>query len=435
MHKQIDKEQFNFINNENEIKDGALKSKSIGYYQDAWIRFKKNKASVFAMYVILVIILLSLFGPYFRKYDLPSEHGTLALQFNKLPEKIPGFESIGMFNGDKIVEGMNKDYYKSLPDGIVKEVINENDPNTENAMIVKVNYYRYHRYVAAYGKSLVDGKPDVVTINLSKERYEEALRRNAVISLVDINDNDYKAQVDIYRLAFNKDVDDVYFWFGTTENGEDLFTELWKGARISLILAVLVTVVNITIGVILGSIVGYYGATLDIIFERIVDILSNVPFMIVLTLLLLRFGSNFGTIIFAFVFTGWIGAYGSSRIQVYRYKNREYVLAARTYGSSDRRIITKHILPNAIGTLITSFSLAIPSFIFTESTFSYLGIINYPGVHSVGRLMADGQQVMQSHFHALLYPALFIGLLMLSFNLFSNGLRDAFNPSLRGIDE
>ncbi|VEU80325.1 ABC transporter permease [Haploplasma axanthum] len=435
IERHLNEDDFKFINQEIVIKDEALKSKPIGYYQDAWLRFKKNKTSVVAMYIILIMLALTLVGPYFRQYTLPKENGTMALRFDKLPEKVPGLESLGIFDGSKVVSGMSREYYESLPEGIVKRVVHEVDPNNPGAMVVEVDYYRYHRYFNIYGKQLVNGERGLVTSTLSKDDYEKALERNAVVNLVSVNRNDYTVQLDIYRFSFDKDVDDVYFWFGTTENGDDLFTQLWTGSRISILLGLLVTVINITIGVILGSIVGYFGSTLDIIFERIVDVLSNIPFMIVITLLLLRFGSGIGVIVFAFVFTGWIGAYSSTRIQVYRYKNREYVLAARSYGSSDRQIITKHILPNAIGTLITSFSLALPSFIFAESTYSYLGIINYPGIQSVGRLLSDGQAVMHTHFHALLYPALYIGLLMLSFNMFSNGLRDAFNPSLRGIDE
>lgn len=433
--KRLEKENFVFVNDEIVIKDESLKNESIGYYKDAWLRFKKNKASVVAMYIIGVILLLTLVGPYFRQYKLPEEDGGLALYFQYLPNKIPGLENLGIFDGSKTISGINPDYYELLPEGIVLEVIEENDPTNPGTMVLKVDYYRYHRYIYAYGTNLVDGERGVRTITISKANYEKALDRNAVISLVNVNGNDYRVQLDIYRYAFDQDVDDVYFWFGTTATGHDLFTMLWMGSRISLLLALLVTIINITIGVTIGSIVGYYGSTLDIVFERIVDIISNIPFMVILTLMLLRYGSGFGVIIFAFVFAGWISSYSTSRIQVYRYKNREYVLAARSYGASDRRIITKHILPNAMGTLITSFSLSLPSFIFAESTYSYLGIINYPGVQSVGRLLADGQQVMQHHFHLLLYPAIYLSLLMLSFNLFSNGLRDAFNPSLRGVDE
>ena len=124
-------------------------------------------------------------------------------------------------------------------------------------------------------------------------------------------------------------------------------------------------------------------------------------------------------------------------MQFYRFKNQEYVLAARTLGASDGRIMFKHIFPNSLGTLITSSVLVIPSTIFSESSLSYLGIINLStgSLTSVGTLLAGAQAYLTSYPHMMVFPAVFICLLMLSFNLFGNGLRDAFNPSLRGSED
>ena len=126
-----------------------------------------------------------------------------------------------------------------------------------------------------------------------------------------------------------------------------------------------------------------------------------------------------------------------TRMQFYRFKNQEYVLVARTLGANDRRIMFKHIFPNAIGTLITGSVLVIPSVIFSETSLSYLGIINLEtgNLTSVGTLLANGQTALYNFPHIILFPSLFISLLMLSFNLFGNGLRDAFNPSLRGTED
>ena len=128
---------------------------------------------------------------------------------------------------------------------------------------------------------------------------------------------------------------------------------------------------------------------------------------------------------------------GRTRMQFYRFKNQEYVLVARTLGANDRRIMFKHIFPNAIGTLITGSVLVIPSVIFSETSLSYLGIINLEtgNVTSVGTLLAAGQSFLYTFPHMIVFPSIFISLLMLSFNLFGNGLRDAFNPSLRGTEE
>jgi oligopeptide transport system permease protein len=142
--------------------------------------------------------------------------------------------------------------------------------------------------------------------------------------------------------------------------------------------------------------------------------------------------------IFAFVLTGWIGIAYRVRAQFYRFKNQEYVMAARTLGARDRRIIWKHIFPNTLGTLITSVALIIPGVIFTESMLSYLGIVNLGSAEqtSLGTLLnAASQSKWTEYPHVLLVPAIFISLLMISFNLFGNGLRDAFNPSLRGVEE
>ena len=128
---------------------------------------------------------------------------------------------------------------------------------------------------------------------------------------------------------------------------------------------------------------------------------------------------------------------GRTRMQFYRFKNQEYVLAARTLGAKDTRIMFKHIFPNSLGTLITSSVLVIPGMIFSETSLSYLGIINLNSgnMTSVGTLLANGQPFLVTYPHNILFPAIFISLLLLSFNLFGNGLRDAFNPSLRGTED
>ncbi len=228
------------------------------------------------------------------------------------------------------------------------------------------------------------------------------------------------------------------FILGTNDVGKDLFSCLASGARFSFILSILVASVNLFVGAIYGSIEGYYGGKIDLIMERIVDILAAIPFMIVITLLKYHFNVSHVLILFiAFFLTGWTGMAARTRMQFYRFKNQEYVLVARTLGAKDRRIMFKHIFPNAIGTLITSSVLVIPGVIFSETSLSYLGIIdlNTGSMTSIGTLLAKGQNFLFTYPHMILFPAIFISLLMLCFNLFGNGLRDAFNPSLRGTED
>ncbi len=228
------------------------------------------------------------------------------------------------------------------------------------------------------------------------------------------------------------------FLLGTTSDGQDVFTCLFSGARFSFLFGLAVAVVNLLVGAIYGSTAGYYGGKTDLIMERITDVLAAVPSMIVITLLKRHMTDSSEMIILfiAFFATGWIGMASTTRMQFYRYKNQEYVLAARTLGAKDRRLIFKHIFPNALGTLVTSCALVIPSMIYSETNLTYLGIINLTenNLTTVGTLIANGQSNLTTAAFIALFPAIFLALLMLSFNLFGNGLRDAFNPSLRGVE-
>ena len=230
------------------------------------------------------------------------------------------------------------------------------------------------------------------------------------------------------------------FIFGTNEMGQDLFTAIGVGARFSLVFAVVVSAINLSIGAIYGAIQGYYGGMVDLIMDRISDILSGVPFIVTATLFQLHLAQKVGTVgsfLFAFVLTGWIGMAALTRKQFYRFKSQEFVYAAKTLGASDWRLMFKHIFPNSLGTIITSCALVIPGVIGSETNLTYLGIVNlseFAGT-TIGVLMEQGQRAMTTAPHAMFYPAIFVSLLLISFNLFGNGLRDAFNPSTRGVDD
>ena len=256
-------------------------------------------------------------------------------------------------------------------------------------------------------------------------------------------DGSKKVRVDyreyyIYMHAMKGDrIKEPSFLFGANDVGKDIFTCLGGGARFSFMLAIIVSSVNLFVGAIYGAIEGYYGGKIDLIMERIIEILGSIPFMIVITLLRYHFNVSHVIILFiSFFLTGWTGTAGRTRMQFYRFKNQEYVLVARTLGANDRRIMFKHIFPNALGTLVTGSVLMIPGVIFSETSLSYLGIISLStgNMTSVGTLLSTGQANLFAYPHMILTPALFISLLMLSFNLFGNGLRDAFNPSLRGTE-
>ncbi|MCQ2815462.1 MAG: ABC transporter permease [Bacilli bacterium] len=337
-------------------------------------------------------------------------------------------------------------------------VVNDDWSRVDNMKDAIRNFYNQRQYV--YYKvipSMRDGK----YVDTKFEAYiEEGKTEPEAIYMKDSSGNlvfeetnnglesiriDYRAY---YRFRYGFD---PVFVFGANLQGQDIFLRLSLGAQFSLMLGIAISAVNFIIGLVYGAVSGYYGGKIDLIMERITDIISNVPTIIIMTIAQIQLTGNLqlknalgpaGTIILAlllaFVFNGWVGVAGTTRMQFYRFKGQEYVLASRTLGANDRRLIFKHILPNAAGTLVTSSVLMIPGVIFSESSLSYLGIINFEtsGICSVGALLAEGQQAgIATYPHVLLFPAIAISLLMISFNLFGNGLRDAFNTTLRGSEE
>lgn len=253
----------------------------------------------------------------------------------------------------------------------------------------------------------------------------------------------YQLEVDYAKYMGYKDV--PYFLFGTDASGKDLFALTWVGLRTSLIIGVVVSIINISFGVVYGAISGYYGGKVDLVMERFTEIIGRIPWLVTLSIFTALIGPGFLTLIIILIISGWIGVASVTRTQFYRYKNREYVLASRTLGAKDSRLIFRHILPNGIGTIITSSILMIPGVIFSESSISYLGFgighgqeINIFGIKfsgaSLGVLLSDGQTALLDYPHLTIYPAIIISILMITFNMFGNGLRDAFNPSLRGTE-
>ena len=225
------------------------------------------------------------------------------------------------------------------------------------------------------------------------------------------------------------------YLFGTNQHGQDIFVCLAYGARLSFLLALSVSLLNFCIGIAYGAIGGFYGGKTDLVLGRVSDILSAVPFIVVATLFQLHLTKRVGAVavlLLSFVLTGWIGIASRVRTQFYRFKGAEYVLAARTLGASNRRLIFRHILPNAMGTIITGTVLLIPGVIFSESMLSYLGIVNLEssGMTSIGTMLSGGQGYLGSYSHILLFPAAFLSLLLIAFNLFGNGLREALNPKI-----
>lgn len=221
-------------------------------------------------------------------------------------------------------------------------------------------------------------------------------------------------------------------WFGTDTLGRDLWTRVWVGGRVSLIIALASTVLPYLIGMTIGGVSGYMGGKVDMVIMRIIDILMGIPSMIYNILLMIVLGSgNMITLIIAFTITGWLGSARSTRGMVLQLKTREFVMASETLGASPMRIIFKHLIPNTLGFSIVGMTMSIPGVIFAEAFLSFIGLGVAPPNPSWGQLIKTASDVFKTHPYQFILPCLCVSLTMLSCNLIGDGLRDALDPRLR----
>ncbi len=223
----------------------------------------------------------------------------------------------------------------------------------------------------------------------------------------------------------------LQFWFGTDELGRDLFTRSCWGARISLFIGITAAIIDLIIGVFWGSIAAFSGGKSEEAMMRLCDILYAIPYLLVVILLTVIRGSGIGTILIAMTCTGWINMARIVRGQILQIKQLDYILAAKVIGASPHRILLRHLIPNAMGPIIASVTLTVPTAIFTEAFLSFLGLGIQAPAASWGMMVNDGLSAMSYYPWRLFFPSAMITLTMLSFNLIGNALRDALDPRLR----
>lgn len=220
-------------------------------------------------------------------------------------------------------------------------------------------------------------------------------------------------------------------WFGTDTLGRDIFARTWFGARISLFIGLMAAFIDLIIGVIWGAVSGFFGGKIDEYMMRFADILSSVPYLLVVILLMVIMPQGLWTLIIAMTITGWINMARIVRGQVMQLRSEEYVMASRSLGARSFRLLFKHLVPNTLGPILVTLTLTIPTAIFTEAFLSYLGLGVPAPLASWGTMSSDALPALAYEPYQLLFPAFFICLTMLAFNVIGDGMRDALDPKER----
>ncbi|QPC46073.1 oligopeptide ABC transporter permease [Mangrovibacillus cuniculi] len=313
-----------------------IEKPSLNYWQDAWLRLRKNTGAVVSLVIVILLTIMAFAGPYMSPHDSQTQN----LAHSNLPPKIPGIENLGIFNGEMEVAGTVQNVYETK--GV-----------------------------------------------------------------------------------------DAYYWFGTDGLGRDLFSRVWEGTQISLYIAIVAALIDMVIGVAYGGISAYYGGRVDNVLQRIIEVIVGIPNLVIVILMILLLDPGLTSIIIALTITGWVGMARVVRGQTLKLKNQEFVLAAKTLGAKDSTIIFKHLIPNLAGVILINTMFTIPSAIFFEAFLSFIGLGLPEENASLGSLVENGYKTLQFLPHLMVWPSVVISLIMITFNLLADGVRDALDPKMR----
>ncbi|MFV0255116.1 MAG: ABC transporter permease [Erysipelotrichaceae bacterium] len=354
----------------------GITSEPMTFWQDSFKRLLKNKIAIASLIIIAILVVFAVLVPIFSPYSVSRKVSSDIRAVSELPPRVPLLENIGIADGT-----------------LIKEYTTE---------MFETFGYKDDQFVIL----------DTFTKN--------------DVEHVRVKEYSYKI----------KGVEDDYFFFGTDILGRDMWTRVWYGTGVSLLIGFYAAIIYVLIGTLYGGVAGYNGGTrLDDIMMRIIEILWGIPSIVILFILFMFMEPGIGPIAIAIALTGWIGIARMVRAQFLRLRNQEFVLAARTLGASPTRIITKHLIPNVMAQIIVMASFSIPGAIFYEAFLAFIGIGLNPAKPSLGVLINDALATTYGtmpYVYLLVIPCVILSVLMLSINLLSNGLRDALDPRMRG---
>lgn len=411
------KDKFVFVSNK--AKDFEEFRPSLTYWADAWRRLRKNKLSMIGLVTIIVIVIFGFFGPMFSSVTYSDQQN----DYKNLPPVFPLYQlDEGLF---AYVSG---DYNMFIvdEDGYLVERLEEVETK---APLITFDFTKPMSPADTKKKNDESTSDTTKTYKLGDEDILLDYTGKVTPELDWKYEITYKDNVvnQIEKKSLNR-----LFPFGTDGLGRNLLVRVMYGARISLIVAFVATVVNLVIGVTYGAIAGFKGGGADNIMMRIVDIINSIPLMIIVILIMVLVGNQgLWTIILTLGSVYWVSMARLVRGQILALKEQEFVLAATTLGVSQKNIIFRHLIPNALGPILVSMTMMIPSAVFTEAFLSFIGLGVSAPMASLGTLANAALSALLTYPYQLFFPALTIAIIILAFNFVGDGLRDALDPRLR----
>ena len=355
---------------------------------DVWFRFRHKPTAVGGLILILVLLVFAFVGPHFTKYSYSKQD----LDVVNIPPRMTVYETKDI-SGYLYITASLKILWVNKDGTLGKQLTKLREEKDSSMIIFDCNGEEVGLY---YGI-----KPYLIADPATRVIYDKAKVWNHSYIL------------------------------GTDSLGRDILTRLMYGTQVSLLVAVIAVVVNLVIGIVFGGISGYIGGMVDTVMMRIVDIISTIPLTLYVILIMVLMGSGIKSIIVAIGTTYWVDMARVVRGQVLSLKSQEFVMAAKTIGSSTKTILLQHLIPNAMGSILVTVTMLIPSAIFMEAFLGYLGIGLQPPLASLGTMCNDATQNLRSCPYQLFIPALVICLIMFGFNFIGDGLRDALDPKLK----
>ena len=431
---------------EQEEKDAEkIERPSLTFLQDGWRRLRSNWVAMFSMVVILLITVGAIVIPWFWPYTYKQQNLDLA----NVPASM---ETYPLSNGKNVyvtpqytlIVMDSKGNLEGLAESGRKDMIGKKNYYTVDGVELCVDYSLYSAATAEYrslekkadaaGTDMVETSDADYLVNYFEQRGDVVPEQISLEEAYNILENKMERVVVTAggeKLTETVRLRNHTYLLGTDGLGRDLFIRIVYGARISLLVGFFAAFINFVVGVFYGAIAGYLGGEVDNIMMRVIDILDSIPMTLYVILIMVVVGPGLVSIILALGLTFWVKMARIVRGQVLTLKQQEFVKAAIVTGADTKRIIVKHLIPNMMGPIMVNIAMQIPSAIFNEAFLSFVGLGISAPMASWGTLCNDALAGIYVYPYQMVFPAIAISVTILTFNLFSDGLRDAFDPKQR----